>query len=108
MKIKLDSLNPEFFILEKPNMTRPTSHIECAHGLSFDCPTCENTHRIEVLDSRIQGSPRWEFSGSGIEDLSLMNSCGNGTISSIDCSSSGVCKAHFYIEKGYATLGQEI
>lgn len=81
--------------------------IEEADGVEFLCPKCfqanagpVGTHAIMCwrprVPSNVDPKPgRWEFSGTGLSDLTL-----SASSSSILVTGDGSCGAHFYIRNG--------
>ena len=87
--------------------------IEEADGIFFLCPVCfvknggdVGTHGIICWRPRVRegidpGPGRWEFSGTGIGDLTLLPGPKSGGRSSVDLSKGpATCGAHFSIKNG--------
>jgi hypothetical protein len=85
----------------------PVDAIADADGVWFDCPKCTQTnggpigtHAIICWRPRVPAevSPkpgRWEFEGTGLDDLTLVAGS-----SSILLTGEGSCAAHFFIRNG--------
>lgn len=106
--MRLSELEPEFIKILDEKSHMPSSLTE-ADGLFFLCPKCfaENkgpvgTHAIicwrpRVSQDRDPKPGRWEFVGTGIDDLKLV--AGSSSI----LLTSG-CMAHFFIRDGRIDL----
>lgn len=102
--MKLAELDPEFLKIEGTSFLRVESISE-ADGIMFQCPTCflKNGGPIGVhsiicwrpkVPQTIPPVPgRWEFQGSGINDLTLVAGSSSILIQ-------GACNAHFFIKAG--------
>lgn len=103
--MKLTELKPEFLKIESERSYRKTDDIKEADGVFFLCPVCfkknngeKGTHyaicwrpHVPFTFKPVPG--RWEFSGTGYEDLTLIN--GSSSILF-----QGGCGAHFFIKNG--------
>lgn len=104
--MRLSELEPEFVGLwnERSGFSK-VERIEDADGLWFLCPKCFaanggpiGTHRILCLRPRVPhpsfSEPgRWEFDGSGFEDLTLVAGSSSVQVG-------GGCEAHFWVRAG--------
>jgi hypothetical protein len=111
--VKLRELNPQFLRYEGEDGKLmhagepPDVTLEQADALMFLCPKCfmENggaprTHRVICNRPRVPlrpgiyvGPGRWEFHGTGFDDLTLV--AGSSSILL-----EGGCQAHFFIRSG--------
>lgn len=104
--MKLAELEPRFMRREDDHHFQDVESIDEADGIIFLCPVCfkanngpVGTHAIICWRPRVPQttSPtpgRWEFEGSGIDDLTLVAGS-----SSILLNGPG-CGAHFFIRNG--------
>jgi hypothetical protein len=113
MGLRLRELEAEFLYYtgeEKRDMhigDPPDVTLEQADALMFLCPVCyaanggpPGTHRVicnrprvPLVDGKYVGPGRWEFLGTGIDDLTLV--AGSSSILL-----QGGCGAHFFIRNG--------
>lgn len=103
--MKLTDLEPRLMKLNtEDHSLHEVSSVADANALEFLCPLCfqknngaVGTHAYVLytpsVDQKFGGKGRWNFVGTSVNDLSLVN-----TPSSI-LNLSG-CKAHFFITKG--------
>ena len=104
--MKLSELEPQFMKVVTAKRFQNVDTIEEADGVMFLCPKCfkENggpvgTHRVLCWRPRVsQEIPptpgRWEFKGTGYDDLTLVAGS-----SSIFLTGEG-CGAHFFVKNG--------
>ena len=109
--LRLAELEPEFIKIIDERSHRPCELSE-ADGLFFLCPVCftknggpVGTHGIilwrpHVPKERSPKAGRWEFVGTGIEDLSLVA----GSSSILLVTGPSGCGAHFFIRNGGVDL----
>lgn len=85
----------------------PDVTLEKADAIMFLCPKCfaanggpVRTHRVicnrprvPLIEGKYVGPGRWEFEGTGIDDLTLV--AGSSSVALI-----GGCAAHFFVRKG--------
>ena len=111
--MRLRDLRPEFFRYTGEDLKDlhvgdpPDVSLAEADGVMFLCPKCfaanggaVGTHRVICNRPRVPqrdgvyvGPGRWEFSGTGLDDLTL-------TAGSSSIALQGGCGAHFFIEAG--------
>lgn len=105
--MKLSELDPSFLISVDERTHRRTNLITEADGVIFLCPKCyqENINSDRGIHSIIcwqphipldgikSGPGRWNFEGTGYDDLSLVNGSSSVALN-------GGCNAHFWIKNG--------
>lgn len=103
--MRLSDLEPKFLKIINNKLDTTLNSIVESDGIIFLCPVCFKanngpigTHSIicwrpHVDKEKMPGPGRWEFQGSGIEDLTLV--AGSSSILL-----TGGCNAHFYIRNG--------
>lgn len=104
--MKLIELEPHFLKLKTPTSWMRVDSIEEADGVLFLCPKCFQqdpvgpigTHSIICWRPRVSQdvSPkpgRWEFTGTGYADLSLVAGSSSVLLTS-------GCRAHFFVRAG--------
>lgn len=103
--MKLADLDPRFIRRIDDTLFDFVEEIDQADGLLFLCPACfganggpRGTHSIICWRPRVPltTSPkrgRWEFEGSGLEDLTLVAGSSSVLLT-------GGCRAHFFIRNG--------
>ena len=108
--MRLTELNAEFLKIISENSYKRVDSVEESDGIIFLCPTCfiankgsVGTHSIicwrpHVPQSMPPTPGRWEFHGTGLNDLSLVAGS-----SSILLSNPDGCKAHFFVTNGEIT-----
>jgi hypothetical protein len=102
--VNLIDLEP-YFIRREHEVYIPVESIDHADGVLFLCPKCfaanagsVGTHSIICwrprVPSEVDPKPgRWEFSGTGLADLSLVAGSSSVLLQ-------GGCNAHFFVEAG--------
>lgn len=105
--MKLTDLDAKFLKLESERVHAFVEDIKDADGVRFLCPVCfinngntsEGTHMMECWrphvpqSNSLSGPGRWEFVGSGLDDLTLVAGSSSILIN-------GGCNAHFWIRNG--------
>lgn len=104
--MKLSELNTRFLKIEDEHTYAMIDDIKKADGISFLCPLCykNNGNSSIGVHSMICWQPhvpqtfhpnpgRWNFQGTGLGDLTLVNGSSSILIQ-------GGCKAHFWIRNG--------
>ena len=103
--MKLADLDAEFLKIADENTDHRGVSLAEADGVMFLCPKCfianggpVRTHsmicwRPHVPQTRSPTPGRWEFHGTGLHDLTLVN--GSSSVK-ID----GGCNAHFFVRNG--------
>lgn len=107
----LRDLEPTFVkIIEPGRRYRVDVSIDEADGVQFLCPLCYETNggpvgthgvlcwRPRVPLSEFPGPGRWEFTGTGFDNLSLVAGS-----SSVLLGGNGGCHAHFHVTNGRVT-----
>jgi hypothetical protein len=104
--VKLSELEPEFLKCEEDGRSLRYVTIAEADGIIFLCPVCftankgnVGTHAIicwrpHIAQTVSPGPGRWQFSGSGLADLTLV--AGSSSI----FLTTAQCRAHFFIRSG--------
>lgn len=104
--MRLIELNPQFLKAENESLYHCVDGINEADGIMFLCPKCfqvndgsRGTHSVLCWQPHIPQTytpkpGRWNFLGTGYNDLTLQNSS-----SSILLQGEG-CQAHFWITNG--------
>ena len=104
--MKLTELQPDFLKVVNDHEFKIVDDIKDADGISFLCPVCYaangnssvGTHSVICwqphVPQTINPQPgRWNFLGTGHEDLELKNGSSSILLN-------GGCKAHFFIRNG--------
>ena len=90
---------------------RVVENIEDADGVAFLCPLCVQTNGGRVcthavicwrprVPPDVDPKPgRWEFQGTGLDDLTLISRCAGSSSILLK----GGCGAHFFIRNGQIT-----
>jgi hypothetical protein len=104
--VKLTDLNPQFIKIVSTSEYHNVDSIKDADGIMFLCPMCfeknkgpVGTHSIICWQPHVSQDftpkpGRWEFQGTGYDDLTLVAGS-----SSILLQGEG-CGAHFFIQNG--------
>lgn len=104
--MRLTELDPRFLKVASAHLFKHVMHIDHADGILFLCPKCfaanggrAGTHGVICWRPRVPQTVhpipgRWEFVGSGFEDLSLVAGS-----SSVLLTGPG-CQAHFFVRNG--------
>ena len=105
--MNLVDLDPKFLKVETQTTFRFVETIDEADGLEFLCPKCweanggaVGTHAIICWRPRVPQTigptpGRWELTGTGFSDLTLVAGS-----SSVMLPSEGGCLAHFFVRAG--------
>jgi hypothetical protein len=108
--VRLADLEPQFLRVEEAG--RVLRHVDTlaeAEGIMFLCPVCfaknagrVGTHAVicwrpSVPQYVLPGPGRWEFEGTGYEDLTLRAGSSSVLLN-------GGCKAHFFVTDGQIRL----
>lgn len=106
--MKLLDLKPEWLRCDSPRSFTHVPTMAEGDGIIFLCPKCwmDNGGRREGVHSVICWRPnvaqdvspipgRWDWQGTGFEDLTLVASS-----SSVELLGEGSCRAHFWIRNG--------
>ena len=103
--MKLAELNPHFLKMISLTAWKVVRDINEADGVQFLCPVCfknnggeKGTHTMICWTPKVPaeaepGPGRWNFLGTGLEDLELKNGSSSVQLN-------GGCNAHFWIRGG--------
>ena len=103
--MRLEDLEPQFLRWKSPSAFQHVDSIEEADGIFFLCPKCFvanggmiGTHGVMCWRPHVpqDTSPkpgRWEFSGTGYADLTLVAGSSSVLLTS-------GCRAHFFVRAG--------
>lgn len=109
--VRLDALRAAWVRRIGENNHETINNFADADGLRMLCPKCFHSHggekgthwlvcwRPRVREGAGPGAGRWEFVGTGINDVSLITSKG---LCSVQLT--GGCLAQFYVRHGFAEL----
>lgn len=102
----LQDLNPQFLKIKDERTFQHVDTVAEADGMAYLCPVCfrnngnssKGTHSViswqpHVPANMEPGPGRWNFVGTGFNDLSFVN--GSSSIAL-----TGGCNAHFFITQG--------
>jgi hypothetical protein len=101
--MKLSDLEPRFLQIVDERHNQFVERIEQADGVMFLCPKCFNGSPVGVhyvicwrphVGQEHPPTPgRWEFRGTGMENLSLVAGSSSVLLTA-------GCRAHFYVRQG--------